>query len=113
MIGGCTRVTGRAAMHRGARRWRPALLEISGALLLIASSARATHAQSWEGMVVEQGQTTYYIEGGEKRLVEEPASAACLGKTAVEADSGLIASLPLGPPKIDCEPSPHPVSLFD
>jgi len=84
-----------------------------GSLALLATVTRDSRAQSWDGVVVAQGQAMFYMEGGQKRSIEPPATPECLGATPVTVEPGTIDAIPLGPPKTDCARAPHAVSLFD
>jgi hypothetical protein len=84
-----------------------------GAAIALALAVPTATAQSWQGVVVQRGASTFYIQDGTKRPIEPPATPACLGDALTAVDSSLVDSLPLGPPKTDCEAAQHAVTVFD
>jgi hypothetical protein len=91
---------------------RAAAIAAAGLMMAMGFAAPGA-AQSWQGVVVQRGGSTFYIQDGKKRPVEAPADAGCLGDAVAAVDSSLIDSLPLGAPKTDCNAAPHAVTLFD
>lgn len=107
------RADARLRRARYARWWCVPGIAVFGTLVLLAFAATTAEAQSWQGVVVQQGESAFYIQDGTKRPIEPPATPGCLGEVAQGVDRSLIDSLPLGAPKTDCNPAPHAVTVFD
>lgn len=88
-------------------------VRVLGMVALLGAITPAVEAQSWQGVVVQQGESAFYIQDGSKRPIEPPATASCLGEAVTGIASSLIDSLPLGAPKTDCQAAPHAVTVFD
>ena len=93
--------------------WCAPGLTLLGVVATLGAGAHSAVAQSWQGVVVQQGTSAFYIQDGTKRPIEPPATPDCLGDAVTSVDSSLVDSLPLGAPKTSCDAAPHAVTVFD